>query len=66
MKLQAKCPSCSFILRLDESDADKRKRCLHCGRMFKVPDPVAMEEAMKVLRTARVSVFVDEQGNTYA
>lgn len=66
MKLHAKCPTCTYVFQLDASDADKRKRCLHCGRMFKVPEAEAMEDAIAVVRTAQVNVFVDEQGNTYA
>jgi hypothetical protein len=66
MKLQAKCPKCANVMQFDESDADKRKRCLRCRRMFKVPEPQTMTDAMKVVENAQVGLFVDEQGNTYA
>lgn len=66
MKLQAKCPECGCVMQFDKSDADKRKRCQRCGRLFKVPELEMMKDALKIIEDAEVNVFVDEQGNTYA
>jgi uncharacterized paraquat-inducible protein A len=65
MRLLAKCPDCRTVLELSISDADKRKRCARCGRLFRVPDTDAMKGALTLLRSARCDVFVDEKGNVY-
>lgn len=65
MKLLARCPVCTTILELSIEDADKRKRCPRCARLFKVPEPETLQNALSVLKSACKDVYVDEQGNVY-
>jgi uncharacterized paraquat-inducible protein A len=65
MQLLAKCPGCSVTLELSLSDADKRKRCGRCGRLFSVPDLEHLQKALAVLRQARSPIYVDEKGRFY-
>ena len=65
MRLLAKCPQCQYEMDLVPEDADKRKRCGRCGRMFKVPQPEYLQKAMELLRQAQSKVYVDEKGNLY-
>lgn len=66
MKVLAKCPKCGVVLKLSANDADKRIRCPHCGRRFKVPDLLSLDKAVRVVETADSPVFVDEEGNLFA
>lgn len=66
MKILAKCPACGRILELELEDADKRKRCAMCGRMFKVPRLDKLQKAMEIIETASGAVFVDENGRVFA
>jgi transposase-like protein len=65
MHLLAKCPKCSHEMVLVLNDADKRKRCRRCGRLFKVPQPEHLQKALDLLQKAKVKVYVDEKGNLY-
>jgi len=65
MQLLAKCPRCSEVLNLLLSDADKRKRCTKCGTLFKVPDLEHLQEALKVIKKAHTTIYVDEDGKSY-
>ena len=66
MQMLAQCPKCSQTLMLSLSAADRRLRCPECGRMFKVPPLEQLSKAMEVIKNAKGTVFVDENGNTYA
>ena len=66
MRLLTHCPDCRIPMELSIADADRRKRCFRCGKLFRVPDTVALENAMNLLRSAHSDVYVDEQGNVYA
>ena len=65
MQILVKCPKCGQRFYLNEQDVDKRKRCLRCRRLFKVPKLDQLDKALKVLDQANNDVFVDEQGKTY-
>ena len=66
MKLVARCPVCGCVLQLSLADADKRKRCPRCTRLFKVPEADTLKNALEILKTACTDIFVDEKGNVYA
>lgn len=65
MQLLARCPDCGLEMRLLFEDADKRKRCRHCGRLFKVPALEQMQKALERIGQAQARVYVDEKGNLY-
>jgi uncharacterized paraquat-inducible protein A len=52
-------------MRLSVEDADKRKRCKNCGRLFKVPALEQLQKAIEQIRQAHTRVYVDEKGNVY-
>ena len=49
----------------DGVDADKRKRCGKCKRLFKVPDLEEMPKAVDVIEKAKGPIYVDEDGKKY-
>lgn len=65
MRLLARCPDCGVAMRLSLEDADKRKRCSSCGRLFKVPALEQLQKALEQIGQARSRVYVDEKGNVY-
>ena len=65
MRIIAQCPKCSNKWVLDSSAADKRVRCRVCGRLFKVPKLEEVPKAVKVVKQAKGTVYVDEAGRTY-
>ena len=65
MQLLAKCPRCQHEMKLVLEDADKRKTCKRCGRLFKVPQPEHLQKALDFLMQAKSRVYVDEKGNLY-
>lgn len=65
MRLLTKCPDCTIPIELTIADADRRKRCPRCGRMFRVPDTDALHDALTLLGTVHKDVYVDEKGNVY-
>ena len=65
MELLAKCPRCGEVLHLQLSDADKRKRCTKCGSLFKVPDIEHLQEALKIIKKANTTIYVDQDGKSY-
>lgn len=65
MRLLARCPRCGREMELALADADKRKQCRRCGRLFKVPQPEHLQKALSLLEQARTRVYVDEKGNLY-
>ena len=65
MYILARCPRCGHILKFKTDAADRRIRCINCGRLFRIPPLERMGKAMKVIKIANATVFVDEEGNTY-
>ena len=65
MRLLTKCPDCKITIELTIEDADRRKRCGRCGRLFHVPDLEALRDALTLLASAQSDVYVDEKGNVY-
>ncbi|HDS84255.1 MAG TPA: hypothetical protein ENN97_03580 [Phycisphaerales bacterium] len=65
MRLLTKCPDCSIALELSIADADRRKRCPRCGKLFRLPDTDALHKALTLLQSAQCDVYVDEKGNVF-
>jgi len=65
MQIIAKCPNCSNNWILDSSAADRRIRCRKCGRLFKVPELAQVPKAVKVIKQAKGTIYVNETGKTY-
>jgi len=65
VNILARCPRCATVIVLGIQEADRRKRCVRCGRLFHVPDTAALGRAVEVIREAKANVFVDEQGRIY-
>jgi transposase-like protein len=65
MEIIVKCPECCKTWRLDGSVADRRIRCKHCGRLFKVPKPDDVPKAAEVIERTKGTIYVDEDGKTY-
>ena len=65
MRLICKCPRCRTKNALTIEDADKRKRCTECKRLFKVPGPEQLKNALEILETAKTDIYVDVEGNIY-
>gem|GEM_PF-229942 len=65
MQIMAKCPGCGSVWRLDSSAADRRITCRKCGQLFKVPKPEDVPKAMKIIKQAKGTIYVDEAGKTY-
>lgn len=65
MRIIAQCPKCSNKWVLDSSAADKRVRCRVCGWLFKVPKLEEVPKAVKVIKQANGTIYVDEAGRTY-
>jgi uncharacterized Zn finger protein len=65
MRIIAQCPNCSNKWILGGSAADKRVRCRSCGQLFKVPKLDEVPRAVKVIKHARGTLYVDEAGKTY-
>ncbi len=65
MQIIAQCPGCGNNWLLNGSSADKRVRCCKCNRLFKIPKLEEVPKAVKVIKSAKGTVYVDEAGNTY-
>lgn len=65
MQIIARCPECCRNLLLAGGLADRRIRCRHCGRVFKVPKPDDVPNAAELIKQARGTIYVDESGKTY-
>jgi predicted Zn finger-like uncharacterized protein len=65
MQILAKCPGCGNSYLLDGSAADRRVRCPQCRKLFKIPHLDEVPQAVKVIRRAQGTVYVDEDGKTY-
>jgi predicted Zn finger-like uncharacterized protein len=65
VQIIAQCPGCGSAWLLASSVADRRIRCPKCGRLFKVPSLDDVPKAAKVIKQAKGTIYVDEDGNTY-
>jgi len=65
MQIIAKCPNCGHIWLLDADAADRRIRCQKCRRLFKVPKLDEVSKAVKVIKQAKGTIYVDQNGKTY-
>ncbi len=65
MQIIAQCPGCTSCWLLDEDAAGRRVRCKTCRTLFKVPSLEEVPKAVKVIRQARGTVYVDQNGRTY-
>jgi uncharacterized Zn finger protein len=65
VQIIAKCPKCSNNWILDSSGADRRITCRKCGKLFKVPKLQDVPRAIRVIKEAKGTVYVDEAGKTY-
>ena len=65
MQIIAQCPGCGNSWLLDERAADRRIRCDKCHFLFKVPKLEDVPRAVKVIKQAKGSIFVDQDGKTY-
>ena len=65
MQIIAQCPVCGCPWLLDSSAADRRIRCRKCGKIFKVPKLEDVPKAIRVIKQAKGTIYVDETGKTY-
>jgi len=65
MQIIAKCPRCGSTWSLNGSAADCRTRCGKCGLLFKIPKLNELPKAMKVIKHAKKTLYVDEDGKSY-
>jgi hypothetical protein len=65
MQIIAQCPACGCVWLLDVSAADRRIRCHKCRILFKVPKLDEVPKAVKVIKQAKSTTYVDEAGKTY-
>jgi len=65
MQIIAQCPKCGSRWVLDSSAADRRISCRKCHKLFKVPKLNELPKAVKVIKRAKGSIYVDQNGKTY-
>lgn len=65
MQIIAQCPGCGNSRLLDSSAADRRIRCGKCHILFKVPNLEEVPRAVKVIKQAKGTIYVDQDGKTY-
>jgi hypothetical protein len=65
MQIIAQCPRCGHNQLLESSAADRRIRCLKCRGPFKVPKLEDVPKAVKVIKQAKGTIYVDQDGKTY-
>lgn len=65
MQIMARCPGCSAVWLLDGAAADRRITCPRCAKLFKIPKLEEVDKAIKVIKRAKGTLYVDEDGNTY-
>ncbi len=66
MQIIAHCPRCTYNWLLSEDAADRRIRCRKCRKLFKVPNLSDVPKAVRVIKSAKGTIYVDQNGNTYA
>ncbi|MCX5633244.1 MAG: hypothetical protein NTW93_06195 [Phycisphaerae bacterium] len=65
MQIIAQCPNCSNKWLLDASAADRRIKCQKCHNLFKVPKLDEVLKAVKIIKQAKGTIYVDQSGKTY-
>ena len=65
MQIIAQCPNCSNNWLLDADAAGKRKRCPRCHRLVKIPGIEEVPKATRVIKQAKGTIYVDQDGKTY-
>jgi transposase-like protein len=65
MNIIAQCPRCHSAWLLGVDAADRRIRCRSCRRLFKVPALDEVPKAVKIIKQAKGTIYVDEKGRTY-
>lgn len=65
MQIIAKCPGCGSTRLLDAAAADRRMTCRKCGKLFKIPKLDEVPKAVKVIKNAKSTIYVDEVGKRY-
>jgi len=65
MQIITECPNCSNRWLLDAEAADRRVRCRQCHRLFKVPRLEDVPKAVKVIKQAKGTIYVDQNGKIY-
>lgn len=65
MQIIAKCPKCSYSWLLEEDMADRRINCKKCNRKFKLPRLDEIQTAVNMIRQAKSSLYVDQQGKAF-
>jgi len=65
VRIIAQCPMCGNAWLLGPDAADRRVRCRICHRLFRVPKLDEVPKAVKVIKQAKGTVYVDEAGKTY-
>ena len=65
MQIIAQCPRCGSPWLLDAAAADRRIKCRNCRRLFKVPKLDEVPKAVKIIKQAKGTIYVDETGKTY-
>ncbi len=65
MQIIAQCLGCGRTQLLDGTAADRRIRCRKCGRLFKVPKLNELPKAINVIKRAKCTLYVDEDGKSY-
>jgi len=66
MKIIAHCPGCGCNWLLEQTAADKRIRCKKCRMLFKIPNLQDVPKAVKIIKQAKGTVYVDQDGKIYA
>jgi hypothetical protein len=65
MQIIAQCPGCGNFSLLNASAADRRIKCHNCKKLFKVPKLDDVPKAIKVIKHAKGTIYVDQNGKTY-
>jgi len=65
MQIIAQCPGCGNTWLLNGSAADRRIRCRKCHRLFKVPATDEVPKAIKVIKRAKGTIYVGQNGKIY-
>ncbi len=65
MQIIASCPKCSNRVCLSADAADRRIRCPACNWLLKIPKLEDLPDALKMIKQAKGTIYVDEQGKVY-
>ena len=65
MQIIAKCPNCSNSWMFDADAADRRVTCRICSKLFKIPKLDEVSKAVKIIKQAKGTIYVDQKGETY-